>query len=266
MRERTSLFVSLARQAGEIMLSAPDIRRSVSVKPGDANFVTKYDVAVQEFLIREIGAALPDVRFFAEEQEKNILTDEPTCIIDPIDGTTNFIYGLACSCVSIGYYENALPAAGVIYNPYEDELFFAERGEGAFLTHAGETVRLSIADVDLSHTLAAVGTDPYNKSRTAGETMRVFAALFDRVLDLRRSGSATVDQTNVAAGRVGIFYENHSSPWDFAAGRLIITEAGGVVCRPDGKPLPMGAPGPILAGAPTAVRQFIEEIGYRGEE
>ena len=249
--------------AGDIICSASHITDCITAKAGDANFVTEYDVRVQNFLKAEISALCPDAQFFAEEQENDPLTDAPTFLIDPIDGTTNFIRGLGQSCVSVGFYVDKKPLMAWIYQPYARELFYAKAGEGAYLTKNGKTVRLSRADVPLSASLSVFGTDPYRKSTTLGETMRVAGELLARSLDIRRSGSGALDLANIAAGRADILYENLLSPWDFGAGRLLVEEAGGVVMRPDGKPLPMDRPSPILAGSPTACAEFLSEIGYR---
>lgn len=254
---------SILEAAGEIVCSASHITDCITAKAGDANFVTEYDVNVQNFLKEKLTALCPGALFFAEEQENDPLTDAPTFLIDPIDGTTNFIRGLGQSCISVGFYVNKKPVLGYIYQPYARELFYAYAGEGAYLAKNGKTTRLSRADVPLSGSLSAFGTDPYRKSTTGAETMRVAGELLARSLDIRRTGSAALDLINVAAGRCDLLYENLLSPWDFGAGRLIVEEAGGVVMRPDGKPLPMDRPSPILAGAPSACAEFLSEIGYR---
>lgn len=249
--------------AGEIVCAASDITDCITEKAGDANFVTEYDVRVQNFLKEQLAKLCPGAAFFAEEQENDPLSDAPTFLIDPIDGTTNFIRGLGQSCISVGFYVNKKPLMGWVYQPYARELFYAKAGEGAYLAKNGKTVRLSRADVPLSQSLSTFGTDPYRKSTTLGETMRVAGELLARSLDIRRSGSGALDLINIAAGRTDILYENLLSPWDFGAGRLIVEEAGGVVMRPDGKPLPMDRPSPILAGSPKACAEFVAEIGYR---
>ena len=252
----------LARRAGEIILRAENEELRVKNKSGAADFVTAYDVAVQAFLLGELSARYPTAIFFAEEKENEALTDAPTFVIDPIDGTTNFIRGLRHSCVSIGYYEGGEVQLGVVYNPYADELFYATRGGGAFLTHGGVTRPVKREDKSLAESLAVVGTAPYYKETLGEETARIMRALLYATLDIHRSGSAALDLAYVADGRYDLFFEAKLSPWDFGAGRLLVTEAGGVITCPSGEELPM-LPTAVLAGAPTAHKTFQETIGFR---
>lgn len=254
---------TLARRAGDIILHAEQEKLQVQNKSGAADFVTAYDVAVQTFLMRELSACFPEAQFLCEEKENDALTAAPTFVIDPIDGTTNFIRGLRHSCVSIGYYEGGEVQLGVIYNPYSDEMFFATRGGGAFLTHGGVTRPVKREDKPLGKSLVVVGTSPYDKEKEGEETMRILRELLYSSLDLRRSGSAAMDLAYVADGRYDLFFEAVISPWDFGAGRLLVTEAGGVITCPNGEEMPMRRV-PVLAGAPSAHREFQERIGYHG--
>ncbi|MBQ8350450.1 MAG: inositol monophosphatase [Clostridia bacterium] len=253
----------LARRAGDIILRAEHEDLRVKNKSGSADFVTAYDVEVQTFLMGELAARYPAAQFLCEEKENDAMTAAPTFVIDPIDGTTNFIRGLRHSCVSIGYYEGGEVQLGVVYDPYSDEMFYATRGGGAYLTCGGKTRRVQREDKPLAETLVVIGTSPYYKERTGKETVRIFEELLYRTLDIRRSGSAALDLAYVADGRYDLFFEAVLSPWDFGAGRLLVTEAGGVITCPDGSKMPM-APVPILAGAPTAHQEFQQLIGYHG--
>lgn len=253
----------LLLEAGKIFRSVDHVGEGIAEKSGDSNFVTKYDVAVQNLLLGALGGGVPDACFFAEEKENNTLTDALTFIIDPIDGTTNFIRGLRHSCISVGVYREKAPLCGMIYNPYSDLLYFAVRGEGAYLADApsvsgfDRSRRLSVPDCPLSGTLAVFGSDPYHKSHTADITLRGVRILLEHSLDIRRSGSAALDLAYVASGCYGIYFENCVSSWDYAAGRLIVTEAGGVVTRADGSEMPIAEVTAILAGAPTACKEFL---------
>lgn len=252
----------LARRAGEIMLRAEREELHIKNKSGEADFVTAYDVEVQNFLMRELSARFPEAQFLCEEKENEAMGKAPTFVIDPIDGTTNFIRGLRHSCVSIGYYEGGEVQLGLVYSPYSDEMFYATRGGGAFLERGGKIRPVKREDKPLSASLTVIGTSPYYKKNTGEETVRIFRELLYRTLDIRRSGSAALDLAYVADGRYDLFFECVLSPWDFGAGRLLVTEAGGVISQPGGEELPM-APVPILAGAPTAHKEFRELIGYR---
>lgn len=253
----------LLLKAGELLRTVDSVGEGITAKSGDANFVTRYDVAVQDLLTENLGRAFPDACFYAEEKENGALTDALTFIIDPIDGTMNFIRGLRHSCISVGVCEGGVPFCGFVYHPYADLLYYAVRGGGAYRAEAPsmhgleKTKRLTIPDSPLADTLAVIGTDPYHKSTSAKTTLRAAKVLLGHALDIRRSGSAALDLSYVASGCYGIFYENCVSPWDYAAGRLLVSEAGGVVMRADGTDLPICEVTSILAGTPTACKEFL---------
>ncbi len=193
-------------------------------KKGDSDFVTDFDLAVQNFLKERLLLLCPDIGFLAEEEPEGAMSaDRPFWVLDPIDGTMNFIRELGLSAISLALIENGETVMGVVYNPFSGELFSAERGKGAFLNGAP----ISVSDkTELSDALAAVGTSPYYKPKTA-ECFEIYREFFLRCVDLRRLGSAALDICYVAAGRFDIYYEYILSIWDYAAARLILTEAGG---------------------------------------
>ena len=214
-------IADIAREAGKIMLSFH--HAATHRKEGHFNYVTDADVQVQSFLKSALLPLFPGARFFAEEQENEALTDAPTFVVDPIDGTLNFMRGRNCSAVSIALLKNKTPVYGVIYNPYADEMFTAERGRGAFLN--GKPIRVSA--VPLENAMVAFGTSPYDADLSQ-KTMKAAGLFLQRAGDLRRSGSAALDLCDVACGRADVFFELRLRPWDVAAGSLIVTEAGGV--------------------------------------
>ena len=211
----------IARQAGRLMLQYRDA--AIHQKEGHFNFVTDADVAVQRYLQKELLLLLPGARFFAEEQENDPLTDAPTFVVDPIDGTLNFMRHRNASAISIALLENKKPVSGVIYNPYADEMFTAQAGKGAFLNHQ----RITVSETPFDRAMVSFGTSPYDADLSAAS---VFAAgqFLRQAGDLRRSGSAAIDLCDVACGRADIFFELRLRPWDVAAGALLVTEAGGV--------------------------------------
>jgi len=144
----------------------------------------------------------------------------------------NFVKDLQHSCISIGCLEAGQPIAAVVYDPYRQELFSAIRGKGAFLNEKP----IAVTGDDLADTLVLFGTAPYDDASTAW-TFQTAHALYEKSLDVRRSGSAALDLCYVACGRAGLFFEAQLSLWDYAAGALIVTEAGGRVTRLDGAPL-----------------------------
>lgn len=252
--------VEIIKEAGKIMTDSHDVERVTEVKPGDANFVTAYDLAVQKFLTERLSALLPEAKYLAEEDEVHVLTDAPTFIIDPIDGTTNFIHGVGHSCISVALCEGGETTRAFIYDPYREELFTAVKGQGAYSHRKGKSMKLSVSNHGLSESLIIVGTDPYRKSETWPLTMDIFAKLLLAGRDLRRSGSAALDLAYLAAGRYDLFFELMLSPWDYAAGMLLITEAGGVITTMDQKPLPMGQKCSVIAGTPKSHRDFYRDI------
>ncbi len=241
----------LMREASKIILSAHDIASSIDSKSGEANFVTAYDVAVQNFLYKEIDKRLPDAVIIGEESDDNhmeALTTKVCFIIDPIDGTTNFIHNYRTSAISVGITDGGKVVYGAIYNPYQNLLYFAERGKGAYLQSGGTATRIRVSDRSLHDALACFGTSPYYREELGDITFERAKWLFMNTRDIRRSGSAALDLTTVACGAVDIFFEYRLSPWDFAAGSLIIEEAGGVITQFDGSPITLDKPCSILAG------------------
>ena len=228
-------IISVVRKAGEIVCSAEDISAKTSEKGGAADLVTAYDVAVEEFLKRELTTLLPDALFYGEESEKR---GDPTkgwvFIVDPIDGTTNFVRHLSQSAISVALAKDGVMEYGVVLDPFKHELFSAKRGGGAFLN--GKPIRVS--DRPLDKGIFGMGTAIYNREFDA-KTMSVTAQLFARSCDFRRMGAAALDLCAVAAGRYDAFFEFSLAPWDFAAGSLIVTEAGGSLCTMEGEDLPI---------------------------
>ena len=252
--------IEILKEAGKIMTGSHDVEKVTEVKPGDVNFVTAYDLAVQKFLTDRLSALMPEAKYLAEEDEVHILTDAPTFIIDPIDGTTNFIHGVGHSCISVALCEGGETTRAYIYDPYREELFTAVKGQGAYSHKNGVSTKLSVSDHDMSRSLIMVGTDPYRKNDTWKLTMEIFSKLLLAGRDLRRSGSACLDLAYIAAGRYDFFFELMLSPWDYSAGMLLVTEAGGAITTFDNKPLPMGKKCSVVAGTPAACKDFFRII------
>lgn len=212
-------------------------------KAGKANYVTQYDKQTQDFLLAGCKKLVPDAVLIGEESfgTGERLPDAAefarSFVIDPIDGTTNFIRDFRHSCISLAYLENGVGKIGVIYNPWQDECFFAVRDHGAFVVQSGQpAVRLHTASTPLSHCLLEFGSSPYYPDLQK-KTFSILQGLFPLVADIRRSGSAALDLAYVAAGRADAFFEMRLSPWDYAAGQLLVEEAGGRATRLSGEPL-----------------------------
>ena len=247
-------IVNIVRKAGEIVLNAHHIQDNVQSKEGSANFVTKYDIEVQNYLYQELSMIYPTATFIGEEDEKKDSNQSEYCfIIDPIDGTTNFIFDYRHSAIAVGLMHHNEMFAGVVYNPYLNEMFYAERGKGAFLN--GRQLKLN--NLSLSEGIVAIGTCPYYREK-ADETFRIARTLYDQALDVRRSGSAALDICYVAAGRFVLYYEMLISTWDYAAASLVLTEAGGCISSMDRTVLPFHNPCSVLAATPSAYEEFFQ--------
>ena len=242
-KDFTKIITPIIKKAGEIMLSATNVEIA-EVKQGDVNYVTFYDKKVQDFLIENLKKAYPNAYFIAEEKDNDnkALQNDLCFIIDPIDGTTNFIRDYKSSSISIGLFSRGEGIFGAILNPYLGELFTAEKGKGAYLN--GE--KITVSNKPFSEAIYAFGSSPYYKKELSDKTFNVAKALFLTCTDIRRSGSAALDFCHVASGRIDLFFECRLSPWDFAAGSIIVKEAGGIITDMDGNELDFTKPQSIL--------------------
>ncbi len=197
---------------------------TVESKGSIANQVTSSDVAVESFLKEQLERLLPGSGFIAEESGKEHAGTEYTWIIDPIDGTANYVRDLARSAVSVGLYRSMEPFIGVTYDPYRGELFSARKGAGAACN--GKAVHVS--DRDFAHSLFCTSLSCYKKE-LAHINAQILEKVYAKSDDFRRFGSAVIELTALAAGRVELFSEISLSPWDHAAARVIVEEAGGCV-------------------------------------
>lgn len=228
-------IIAIVFEAGKIVTSAEDISAKTEEKTGAADLVTYYDTAVEHFLKEKLTALLPEAQFLGEESEKS---GDPTTgwvfIVDPIDGTTNFVRGMGHSAISVALAKDGTIEYGVVLDPFKNELFSAARGGGAYCNG----VPIHVSDRPLDKGIFGMGTAIYNRE-FEDQTIAVTAQLFKRSCDFRRMGAAALDLCAVAAGRYDAFFEFSLAPWDFAAGSLIITEAGGKICTMEGNALPI---------------------------
>ena len=226
-------IMDVVRRAGEMVLSAHDIAAGTHEKTSAADLVTEYDLAVEAFLKEQLPPLCPGSIFYGEEEAENADPSRDWAfIVDPIDGTTNFVRGLRQSAISVALARDGQVEYAVVFDPYKNEMFSARRGGGAFLN--GAPIRVS--DKPLAEGIFGMGTAIYRREYLE-PTMRVTEQLFRRACDFRRLGAAALDLCDVACGRVELFFEYSLCPWDFAAGSLIITEAGGHISTLQGGPL-----------------------------
>lgn len=243
----------IAKDAGKIMVTAE--RPKIMEKSGHANFCTETDEKIQRFLIEKLKEVLPEAEFLGEEDGQDEFTAKMeqgyVFILDPIDGTTNFICSYKPSVVSIGLLKDGKPYIGVVYNPYEDMLICAEAGKGAYVKAAGAHVggeKIMSADTPLSDSIALFGTAPYYPE-LLDCSFDSAKKLLPLCIDLRRSGSAVWDLCTVAMGHANLYFEYRVQIWDYAAATLIAQEAGCTVTDIDGNPLSFSGPTSILCRA-----------------
>lgn len=243
------ILEKIVRNAGKIILGVDgiDANGDICAKSGDANYVTVFDIKVQNYLINEIKKVFPDAVFMAEEQDNDssVLQGEHCFIIDPIDGTTNFIRNYKQSSISVAMFSGGKAVLGIVYNPYFDELFSATEGNGAFLN--GE--RIFVSEKTLSEAVIGFGSSPYYKEELGKKTFDTVYDVFMHCADVRRTGSAAIDLANLAMGRIDGFFEMRLSPWDVAAGYLLVKEARGVITDLDGHDIDFTNPSPVVAGS-----------------
>ena len=219
MHPMLNIAVKAARRAGNlIQRSADKIDHLTITKKSHADFVSEVDRAAEQAIIKILLDAYPDHAILAEESGSQG-ESEFLWIIDPLDGTTNFLHGLPQFAVSIALQHRGIITQAVIYDPTKNELFTATRGRGAFLNDK----RLHLAD-------SLIGTGfPYTRFEHLDAYIGILKELMQKTAGLRRPGSAALDLAWMAAGRYDGFFETGLKPWDIAAGTLLVTEAGGMV-------------------------------------
>jgi myo-inositol-1(or 4)-monophosphatase len=246
---------SLKRDLGEVE------KLQVSLK-GPGNFVTAADRRAEEVVREDLAKARPDYGFLGEEGGLRAGSDKThRWIVDPLDGTTNFLHGIPHFAVSIALERSGAIVAAVTYNPANDELFVAERGKGAFLNN--QRLRVA-ARRQLGDAIVGCGLPHYGRGDLALSRHEIAAAQ-QNFAGLRRYGSATLDLAWVAAGRLDAYWERDLSTWDMAAGILLVREAGGFVSDLDGGDAIFGK-AQIVAGNETMHRELVRILGQADKQ
>jgi len=226
MHPMLNTAVKAARKAGSIISRASsDIERLTIRRKRHNDFVSEVDHAAEEAIIAILRAAYPTHGFIAEESGRDRSKSEHVWVIDPLDGTTNFLHGFPQYCVSIGMLHKGIPTHAVVFDPTRNELFTASRGAGAYLNE--RRIRASRTE-QLKDALIGTGF-PFRDVGELDEYLRMFRAMTQSCAGLRRPGAAALDLAYVAAGRLDGFWEIGLSPWDIAAGALLVREAGGLI-------------------------------------
>ncbi|XP_012526335.1 inositol monophosphatase 1 [Monomorium pharaonis] len=228
-------ILRLVKQAGSIIREKIYQRKDVLTKSCDVDLVTEWDQKVENLLISGISSKYPDHRFIGEEStasgQKIELTDAPTWIIDPIDGTMNFVHGLPYTCVSVALLINKTAEIGIVYNPILEQLFTARKGQGAFLN--GAPIHVS-NEKELHKALIMVEMGTSRDPEKLKIILQNLALLTSQIQGIRSLGSAALNMCMVACGSADISFEFGIHAWDIAAGDLIVREAGGVSIDPAG--------------------------------
>lgn len=226
-------LIEIIKEAGEILEDGYYSKKDVTFK-AKKDLVTKYDVAVENFLKEKFEKEFSDFNVIAEESDNTNKTFSNSIIIDPIDGTTNFVNKVPHTAISVGVYKDKKPYIGIVYNPILDELYTAVVGEGAFCN--GEKIEVSDEN-DFQKSLLATGF-PYTSGTCEddlNDVMDKIKNILPKCQDIRRLGSAALDLCYVARGVYEAYYEMNLKAWDVSAGLIILQEAGGKVSNIDGE-------------------------------
>jgi len=268
-----NIALRAARSAGELIVRSTDRLDAISVNEKDAkDYVTEIDRAAEQSIVNALRKAYPTHGILGEEGgllEGSGEGADYLWIIDPLDGTSNYLRGFPHYCVSIALVENGEPIDAVIFDPLRNELFTASKGNGAVLNDR----RLRVSDrKDLEGTMIHTGFAPRERSRASSQ-LKTVDTLLVQAEDVRRTGSAALDLAYVACGRADAYFEAGVKAWDIAAGVLLVREAGGKVCNYRGAPLDrMDSRGPetqqVVAGnikVCEALQKVIVNTGYAAE-
>jgi myo-inositol-1(or 4)-monophosphatase len=227
----TFIAIQAALSAGEVLKKGFGTSFRIESKPGKQNFVTEYDKASEKCILALIKQEFPHHRFLAEESGASSHSDSSVVwVIDPLDGTLNFAHHVPVFTISIAVAIEKEVVSGVIYQPISQELFVAEKGKGAYLNGTRITVSKTR---ELNDAMLATGF-PYNVDQNPLHCIERFALMTKLGIPIRRLGSAALDLAYVAAGRFDAYWEVTLHPWDMAAGKLLVEEAGGKVTHWDG--------------------------------
>ncbi|MBN2344825.1 MAG: inositol monophosphatase [Candidatus Aminicenantes bacterium] len=223
---------------------------------GKNDFVTRVDREAEAAIVEVISGAFPSHRILAEESGYSRKSGESLWVIDPLDGTTNFIHGIPHFAVSLALLKNEKVIFGLIYDPLAGDIFHADRGCGAFLNGRPITVSRTTA---LASALGATGF-PFKAPEQRPAYTRTFRCLLGKCKDMRRCGAAALDMAYTACGRYDFFWEAHLLPWDFMAGKLLVAEAGGASSDFLGNELGVH-PSTVLAANKALYPAVLKEIG-----
>ncbi len=248
-------IVDILSEAGKIIAERIHTKKIIDSKSTDVDLVTEVDRQVELYLKDKLGKLLPGSEFLSEETDSELKEAERLWVMDPIDGTLNFVHGFPMVCISLALHENGIPTHGYVYNPMINYLFEAQKGSGTKLN--GRSVYVS-KHVILKECLFSTGF-PYDYPTNPENNLRYFDHFNRRIQGVRRPGSAALDMAFTASGTFDGFWELHLKPWDVAAGILLVEEAGGIVTNFEGKPYKF-TDNNIVAGNPVIHKLMLIEL------
>ena len=252
------IAVKAAREAGKIHLKYFQSDILVEEKTSSFDLLTVADLESEKAVVSTIRENFPDHNFLAEESKYEKTDSQFSWIIDPLDGTNNFVCGLPIFCVSIALAKGDDLLLGVVYDPTRDELFHAQKTKGAFLN--GKPIKVTQQET-LKQSLLITGFY-YDRGKQMQRTLVNIQEFFsNRIVGLRRLGAAALDLCYIASGRASGFWEFKLSPWDFAAGKLLIEEAGGRISDKKGGKLSLYEPSYVVASNGKIHDQMLAIIG-----
>lgn len=244
--------IQIVKKAGNFVFDA-ELKNSVNMK-GEADFVTAVDLKISEFLKNNLADLFPDIGFMSEEESGVI---KPVrWILDPIDGTTNLVYGYNMSSISLALFNGEKVIFGIVYNPFNGDTFISERGEGVTLNG----VKLSIApDRQPSNCLIEFGASSTHK-QFADASFGIAKEIFKSCLDIRRICSSAIAIAYVASGKLNGYFEKELKPWDYAAASLMLEECGCKCTDWNGNSVPYDRPSSFVCGTPKAYELIMQKI------
>ena len=256
MHPTLNIAVRAARAAGDIILRYHNQVDLLTIENKSINdFVSEVDKTAEKAIIKEINKVFPKHSILAEESGKILGDEEFLWIIDPLDGTANFLHSFPQYAVSIALLEKGVTTHAVIYDPFKEELFTASKGEGAYLNN--ERIRVSLSN-GLKEALIGTGF-PFRHPQHLECYLKTFKAIHPHVSDIRRAGAAALDLAYVASGRLDGHWEIGLNSWDIAAGALLVKEAGGFIGDFSGRNKYLET-GNVVAGNSDVYKQILKKI------
>jgi len=252
------LATALAAVAEGSIAIRKHFQQSVLIEvKGTSNFVTEADLDSEKRIVNRIRESFPRHAIISEESHSDRADSEDLWIIDPLDGTSNFMHGIPHFAISLAYYHNGLPQVGIVFNPIREDMYVTVVGQGAW--HNGVRQRVD-GSQRLDEVVIACGFY-YDRDRMMQATLDTLGDFFRKnVHGMRRFGAAALDLCNLGCGQYGLFFEYKLHPWDYAAGQLFVTEAGGLVTDCLNQPLPLGRSSSICATNGLIHAQSLEVI------